>query len=302
MSSVGDGLRMAADQHTLDHQAGRLTSFGEHVLQVLLASAHAVEQEHLAILRATELACQQSQQSQPGLHLQCNSVESSSCTARSHVDDLDVESDDSNKGLTVKLPETDQSRRSSFGKTTFKVLGDWLTQDDPPDEDTTRYAKMQYKESLTKMLGRDNDSLLALAHPSQRTCLSMIPIKPTSVRRIVWDMLAAIVLGYEAFFTPMTVFDVPESVFTHVMAVSIMFYWSMDMLVSLISGYTSANGDLEVRFQRMALRATPGGREALWRLLPEFSRLAATWQASPIRESAQIHPSVESWPCDATST
>jgi len=115
---------------------------------------------------------------------------------------------------------------------TYHLLDDWVSNpEDLPDEDETQFARMQYLASLGRMLRRqDTSSTIGLP-------LGRAGISPSSQPRRVWDVLAALMLAYDGFLTPMMVFDIPESTFTFVMGVSVMLYWTVDMCLSFFAGY-----------------------------------------------------------------
>mmetsp|Transcript_13175 Transcript_13175/g.24315 ORF Transcript_13175/g.24315 Transcript_13175/m.24315 type:complete len:736 (+) Transcript_13175:58-2265(+) len=256
-------------------------TFGDHILRTLLSASKALEQEHLAILQQREQIHQDHvaklgfAESRPS-SVTKEAPELKDCTQatpRSCVDDLDEDSAEDQHsaghrtGRTVDFlhlnlsvrtegqgiePISTLERHGSMSQAatmTYHLLDDWVSNpEDLPDEDETQFARMQYLASLGRMLRRqDTSSTIGLP-------LGRAGISPSSQPRRVWDVLAALMLAYDGFLTPMMVFDIPESTFTFVMGVSVMLYWTVDMCLSFFAGYELPDGGLELRCRFTAWR------------------------------------------------
>lgn len=71
----------------------------------------------------------------------------------------------------------------------------------------------------------------------------LFPIHPSSKRRLVWDLLAMVLLLFDMVVTPMLVFDIPDTIFTSAMAMTCTIYWTVDIPVSMLTA-TYRNGKL----------------------------------------------------------
>eukprot|EP00971_Amphidinium_carterae_P345852 6487019-Amphidinium_carterae.1 len=203
--------------------------FGEHVFQALLKAAEAVEKEHLEMLREQEQVLLQRQpsnatspkilQSRYGTHSDMLAISfgTQSQPSEPPQQDLDVllveeesRAESSTQQVSpalsgLRLSPTDtEANEPAVDAHLYKLLDDWdqPRDDDRPDADTAMLARLQYLESLQSMLGR-NESLRGNFSSSGKHA-SSVAISPKSFGRMMWDMLASVVLLYEAFYTPMT--------------------------------------------------------------------------------------------------
>mmetsp|Transcript_60786 Transcript_60786/g.144823 ORF Transcript_60786/g.144823 Transcript_60786/m.144823 type:complete len:785 (-) Transcript_60786:128-2482(-) len=156
----------------------------------------------------------------------------------------------STKGTASGIGLAAPTRTMSSSGLTFKLLEEWITvPEDGLDLDESHIAAYQYKASLTRMLERDSYGSQGIAAKNS----AVLVLSPFSARRMVWDALAALVLMYDGFMTPlMAAFDVPRSFELFVMGVIVMFYWTLDIFVGFMSAYQLPDGEVEARCSRIA--------------------------------------------------
>jgi len=77
--------------------------------------------------------------------------------------------------------------------------------------------------------------------------------KPSSAKRIVWDMLSISVMTYDLVTIPLQLLDIPDSPPIYVVSLVATIFWSLDILLSFFSGY-HAGGLIEMRPKQVALR------------------------------------------------
>jgi len=269
-----------ASDRTPRRHSGLDTFFGEQIFRILMSASQALEHEHLAILKQQRDQQQHHPVAKLGHDIKELSGHLKDCaegTPRSAIDDLDADSHDlahSDKHPQLPSPHlpcrtvefssltnatesahTERTERpgsasQAGGTGTFLLLDVWVASaEDQPDEDETQFARLQYLASLSRMLRRqDTNSSLG------RLPLGQAGINPSSRPQRLWDVLAAVMLAYDGFLTPMMVFDIPESLFTFLMAVLVMLYWTIDLCISFCAGYELADGGLELRFRYTAWR------------------------------------------------
>jgi len=78
----------------------------------------------------------------------------------------------------------------------------------------------------------------------------LFPIHRSSKRRLVWDLLAMVLLLFDMVVTPMMVFDIPDTIFTSAMAMACTIYWTVDIPVSMLTA-TYRNGKLVTSYYRI---------------------------------------------------
>eukprot|EP00927_Polykrikos_kofoidii_P034809 TRINITY_DN2944_c0_g1_i1.p1 TRINITY_DN2944_c0_g1~~TRINITY_DN2944_c0_g1_i1.p1 ORF type:complete len:799 (-),score=107.84 TRINITY_DN2944_c0_g1_i1:351-2660(-) len=85
------------------------------------------------------------------------------------------------------------------------------------------------------------------------SCSSAVPtsrraLDPQSRGKLVWDFLAAIVLLYDCVAIPLQAFDLPANHVTSFIEFFVVFYWTMDLGMSGITG-KYINGKIEMRLR-----------------------------------------------------
>jgi len=78
---------------------------------------------------------------------------------------------------------------------------------------------------------------------NRRKCkLSEWITEPGSKKRNCWDVFSTIMIFYDFITVPLSLFDAPENVFTNFMNITTITFWTLDMLVSCLTGYVQKNG------------------------------------------------------------
>jgi len=77
--------------------------------------------------------------------------------------------------------------------------------------------------------------------------------KPSSQRRIAWDLTSFWVMGYDLIFIPLQAFDLEASAFSIIMGYVTTVFWTLDVIWSFFVGYHDA-GIIEMRPKQIAKR------------------------------------------------
>mmetsp|Transcript_49125 Transcript_49125/g.114904 ORF Transcript_49125/g.114904 Transcript_49125/m.114904 type:complete len:754 (+) Transcript_49125:63-2324(+) len=153
----------------------------------------------------------------------------------------------------------------------FRLLPEWSEMhEEETDMDKAQMAQLQYYAGLNKLL-RGYESYDGQSQRGAILHKSALMMEPTNKFRIFWDVLAAVFLTYDLCMIPMTVFDIPQSGFVFGMAVSIMFYWTLDIMLNFFVGYYRDDGDVELRFHLVASKYCK-----TW-LLPDLGIVSLDW-------------------------
>lgn len=80
-----------------------------------------------------------------------------------------------------------------------------------------------------------------------RKVCSKIMIHPNSGFRMVWDMIAAVLVTWECIFVPLAFLEVQGNKFFSSMEWFVRIFWSFDMIFSFLTGYVRSEGLAEMR-------------------------------------------------------
>mmetsp|Transcript_65278 Transcript_65278/g.155997 ORF Transcript_65278/g.155997 Transcript_65278/m.155997 type:complete len:812 (-) Transcript_65278:70-2505(-) len=144
----------------------------------------------------------------------------------------------------------------------FRLLDDWL---EPADEfgeyDKAQLAQIRYYAGLSRFMRGYESYGSANRGPSPMPFYRppFFMMDPHNHFRIMWDLLAALMLSYDLCMIPMAVFDMPSDGIVFIMSVIIMFYWTLDIILNFSVGYHKTDGDIEMH---------------VW---PVVKRYASTW-------------------------
>jgi len=75
--------------------------------------------------------------------------------------------------------------------------------------------------------------------------------RPSSKRRLLWDFMGMLLIGYDVIVIPLSAFEPPPNVFTQMMAWACTLYWTFDIPCTVLVGYHT-KGVLEMRPLRIA--------------------------------------------------
>lgn len=79
-------------------------------------------------------------------------------------------------------------------------------------------------------------------------------VHPATMKRIVWDLLGCVFVGYDFIVVPLQFLQPPESTFFACMLWVIRIYWTLDFPFSFFTGYSRDEGKAEVRLRLVARR------------------------------------------------
>lgn len=145
--------------------------------------------------------------------------------------------------------------------TAFQPYKCWLKQK-PQSSASLRHTwstSAHGKKSTQSMQGGDEDEEdeedehadrereLLCCGPRIHARVTKMMIAPNSARKISWDLLGSLLVGYEAVVVPLQFFDPPETPFAAFMSWLIRLFWTCDLAVSFLTGYMKADGGVEMR-------------------------------------------------------
>jgi len=77
-----------------------------------------------------------------------------------------------------------------------------------------------------------------------------LPLSPNSVPKLTWDMAGLILICWDVFYIPLSVLDLTPVPFTIFMDYFTLIFWTLDMLMSSVSGFY-IRGDLEMSMRKI---------------------------------------------------
>merc|ERR1711988_2037152 len=84
------------------------------------------------------------------------------------------------------------------------------------------------------------------------TILARVTIKPSSRRRVAWDLTSALIVGYDVVWIPMQAFNPVSNIYTQCASWLVTTFWTFDIGMSFVSGYNAADGITEMRPAKVA--------------------------------------------------
>eukprot|EP00930_Biecheleria_cincta_P044915 TRINITY_DN30946_c0_g1_i1.p1 TRINITY_DN30946_c0_g1~~TRINITY_DN30946_c0_g1_i1.p1 ORF type:complete len:765 (-),score=112.44 TRINITY_DN30946_c0_g1_i1:53-2347(-) len=118
--------------------------------------------------------------------------------------------------------------------------------------------------SIAEALGVLPDDDDGMDHSRGLVC--SLPMRPDSPPRMLWDLMSMILVLYDVVVLPLHFLDLPEdSRFLTVMAWVTRLFWTLDMAVSVCSGYVQKNGHVEMQMRAILINYLKG-----WFLLDVF--------------------------------
>merc|ERR1711990_1080328 len=81
-----------------------------------------------------------------------------------------------------------------------------------------------------------------------------IVLDPSSKARLTWDILSSILVTYDIVWLPLLLLDPPEMSLTVVMSWCSRLFWTADIMMSLITGYMTPEGFIDLRPTAIAKR------------------------------------------------
>lgn len=95
--------------------------------------------------------------------------------------------------------------------------------------------------------GDDESDEEAEAVRKEKGCWGKFIVHPNSIRRGTWEGISLALVIYDIIFIPMQLLEPPESVFTRAMEWVTRMFWTGDMAASLLTGFTTTDGFIEMR-------------------------------------------------------
>jgi len=161
-------------------------------------------------------------------------------------------------GSTASMAPMGEPRLNHRAGQFYRVLEDWMgTEEDFSELDKAQIAQLQYYANLNKLLGgyeSHNGSQRGSGYPVSLYRPACFMMDPGCKFRVFWDTLAAVFLAYDLISIPMAVFEIPQTGFVLTLSLTIMFYWTLDIVLNFFVGYHIEHGDVELRFSLVARR------------------------------------------------
>mmetsp|Transcript_4094 Transcript_4094/g.8408 ORF Transcript_4094/g.8408 Transcript_4094/m.8408 type:complete len:808 (-) Transcript_4094:29-2452(-) len=107
-------------------------------------------------------------------------------------------------------------------------------------------------ESMGKFLHRDNPRVGDEFR--SKTCMQRFVVRPSSFRRMAWDLSTFVVMGWDCIVLPMQAFPLPETDFTQAMGLATTVFWTVDIISSFFTGYQEGGTHIEMRPMKIAAR------------------------------------------------
>merc|ERR1719506_2484123 len=100
---------------------------------------------------------------------------------------------------------------------------------------------------------KSSESLMGgSSEPPSNSFMDKLVLSPTSWKRISWDICSLLAVVYDLLTLPLTVFHFDELAVARVARVVTMAFWTWDIAMSLVTGYQSELGHVELRWHRIA--------------------------------------------------
>jgi len=171
-------------------------------------------------------------------------------------------------------PSTDTAA-SLLRRTEFKLLPEFEETQEEGNLNETHFAgQIEYYANLQnlhnrkfmELRGYQTDKQMSPAKPASRLIMH-----PSCHFRLVWDVMACILLAYDVYVIPLAVFDLPREGFFFLMSTVVMLYWSADIILTFFVGFYLPDGDVEMRFWPVMKRYCTS-----W-LLPDLIVVGVDW-------------------------
>lgn len=141
-------------------------------------------------------------------------------------------------------------------------------QDDDDEVEALRQDALQHWDigpsksaSVSPSLFRQrlsSTSIPSSAHARAAGLLSSMMLRPSSSRRVLWDMIGILLVAYDTISIPLHLaFDIEESFFFTFMAIMTSVFWTMDIFVTFLTGF-HVEGIVEMRLQQTAMHYLRG--------------------------------------------
>lgn len=89
------------------------------------------------------------------------------------------------------------------------------------------------------------------------TCMNVLKrsiLQPNCVKRLLWDFLGCCFIMYDVIWIPLQLFDPDDSAFTRFMVWAMRVFWTLDIPLSVLTGFMYADGNLEMDVWAIFLR------------------------------------------------
>lgn len=111
------------------------------------------------------------------------------------------------------------------------------------------YAKLGFEEEASEQFPEASQVIGELAGAGR---MSKFIVHPYDPKRSIWDFSSLFLVLWDMVMIPLGLFELPETTFLVFMAWMTRLFWSMDMPISFVSGYVTADGNIELRFSRIS--------------------------------------------------
>lgn len=134
----------------------------------------------------------------------------------------------------------------------FKLRATWEI-----DENEMMRIKANHMRTNGLKLARANTKLSLLSDAEHPSSSAAVVLQPQCRARLMWDILAVVMLSYDCIMLPMQVFELPDSFAFAMMTWVGVLYWTLDIGASFITG-VYINGELEMDLKKVVLYYVKG--------------------------------------------
>lgn len=145
----------------------------------------------------------------------------------------------------VFVPHEIWSRRLANGRTDGKSLFGWRGSERDGDSRSSVGTVSSQASSPNKKRIMDSFDTMVLP-PRALTYASRWILHPYSKRRVAWDIFSLMLVLYDMISIPLMFFE-PESSVLDAMEWVTRIFWTLDVPASVVSGYVTADGNIELR-------------------------------------------------------
>jgi len=94
----------------------------------------------------------------------------------------------------------------------------------------------------TKSMRPALSAICVLRGIGEQWLVQSMMIRPSSLKRVAWDISSFLFVGYDSFMIPLQLVDPPPSIFFDMMLWITRFFWTLDIAMTCLTGYTDSSG------------------------------------------------------------
>eukprot|EP00927_Polykrikos_kofoidii_P076436 TRINITY_DN7353_c0_g1_i3.p1 TRINITY_DN7353_c0_g1~~TRINITY_DN7353_c0_g1_i3.p1 ORF type:complete len:845 (-),score=122.19 TRINITY_DN7353_c0_g1_i3:110-2644(-) len=172
----------------------------------------------------------------------------------------------------------------------LKLLPTWQV----TDQELSRQAPAKLRRMVTADLHTKGRARKAVSQPCRHIAIHLEKdwylwiIHPCARPKLLWELLGLSLLGFDVLWMPLQVFEPPENLILLALHWLAVIYWTLDIYVSVTSGYYTQRGDVVMEWSRICRRYFQ-----TW-FCYDFLVTSSTWLEFAVEEAAAAAPIQES--------